>query len=194
MRSFIQSARLAPVWLVARIWLGYEWITAGWDKVTDPTWVGAEAGTAVHGFLEFATSPPMTTGEHPAVASWWAAVTENVLLPLSTPISYLVAFGELFAGIALVLGLFTVVAAAGGALLNFLFLMSGSTGTGLNPEMLVLQIALIAAGAAAYRYGLDTIVQPRLAERMHTRKFRRQLDTIEDHMPVAGHGRTPAAS
>ena len=38
-RFFFASPAAAPIWLVARLWLGYQWLHAGWEKVT-----GTESG------------------------------------------------------------------------------------------------------------------------------------------------------
>ena len=40
------------VWTILRVWLGYKWLTAGVQKLTNPAWVGSEAGTAIQGFQE----------------------------------------------------------------------------------------------------------------------------------------------
>ena len=59
------SKVMAPVWAVIRIYLGFLWLRSGWGKVTDPAWVGPEAGGAVRGFLTGALE--LTTGDHPSV-------------------------------------------------------------------------------------------------------------------------------
>ena len=33
-RFFFASPAAAPIWLVARLWLGYQWLHAGWEKIT----------------------------------------------------------------------------------------------------------------------------------------------------------------
>jgi uncharacterized membrane protein YphA (DoxX/SURF4 family) len=38
------------LWLVARVWVGWEFLQAGWEKVQGPervVWIGSQAGTAV---------------------------------------------------------------------------------------------------------------------------------------------------
>jgi thiosulfate dehydrogenase (quinone) large subunit len=60
--------RWAWIWLVMRLYVGYEWLLAGWDKIINPAWVGSKAGTALSGFIN--NSLTLTTGAHPAVQSW----------------------------------------------------------------------------------------------------------------------------
>ena len=66
------DTRASWFWLLLRLYLGYEWLMAGWAKFTDENgvWVGAKAGTAVTGFLNRALQK--TTGEHPDVSGWYA--------------------------------------------------------------------------------------------------------------------------
>ena len=68
-----------PLWTIARIYLGYIWLLAGWSKVTSSAWVGSEAGTAITGFLQHSLT--LTTGEHPSVQIWYAWLIENIFLP-----------------------------------------------------------------------------------------------------------------
>ena len=32
-RFLFASPAAAPIWLVARLWLGYQWLQAGWEKI-----------------------------------------------------------------------------------------------------------------------------------------------------------------
>jgi thiosulfate dehydrogenase (quinone) large subunit len=61
-----------------------------------------------------------------------------------------VAFGELLVGIALIVGIFTHIAALMGVLMNLAFLLAESTST--NPQLLM--IALVGGVTVGY-YGLD---------------------------------------
>src|SRR5690606_22395963 len=107
------SKTLAPLWTVLRVYLGWLWVDAGWHKVTNPAWVGENAGTAVSGFLNRAVS--LSTGDSPAVTGWYAWIIENIFLPAAPVFSYMVAFGELLIGIALIAGFLTgLVAFLGG--------------------------------------------------------------------------------
>lgn len=62
-RFLFSDVRFSWFWLIIRLYTGYEWFTAGWEKVTSPAWVGAQAGTALTGFVNGALK--QTTGAHP---------------------------------------------------------------------------------------------------------------------------------
>ena len=157
-RLLFADTRLGLVWLLLRIYIGWEWLTAGWGKVTNPVWVGPEAGRAVEGFAMGALQK--TTGAHPDVAGWYADWLQNVIIPNSGIFAHMVAFGELFIGIGLILGLFTGIAAFFGAFLNMNFLFAGTVSS--NPLMFVVQLFLILAWRVAGWWGLDRYVLPLL--------------------------------
>jgi thiosulfate dehydrogenase [quinone] large subunit len=71
-RFLFADTRLAPLWTIIRLYVGYEWLTAGWGKLTNPAgvWVGAKAGAAVTGFMQAALQK--TGGDHPDVTGWYA--------------------------------------------------------------------------------------------------------------------------
>lgn len=162
MTSVLRDPRLGLVWLAVRLWVGWQFLDAGWEKIRDAAWVGSDAPAAINGFLSFASSDQMTAGEHPAVASWYASLIDNAFLPGDTVLSYLIAIGEFAVGLGLILGAFTMAAAFFGAFMNLNFMLAGSTGTGDNPLMFGLGLLLLFAGAAAYVYGLDRFMIPRL--------------------------------
>ncbi|MFB9992376.1 DoxX family protein [Deinococcus oregonensis] len=154
------NPRLAPLWAILRIYVGYEWLTAGWAKVTNPAgvWVGEKAGTAVTGFLKGALAK--TTGEHPDVPGWYAWFVQHVALPNATLFSYAVAYGEVLVGIALILGLFTGLAAFFGGFMNASYLLAGTLST--NPLLFILATWLVLGWRVAGYWGLDRWVLPRL--------------------------------
>ncbi len=148
------SARFAWVWLAVRLYVAYEWLAAGWEKLHSPAWVGSSAGTAIHGFLTSALTK--AAGAHPDVSGWYAYFIQHVALVHPVAISYLVTFGELAVGVALVLGLFTSIAAFFGAFMNLNYLFAGTVS--VNPILLVLQVLLLVAGHGAGRLGLDRFI------------------------------------
>lgn len=155
-----QDSRLAIIWLVIRLYVGWEWLHAGYEKVINPNWVGAHAGVAVQGFLRGALQK--TTGAHPDVQSWYAWFIQHIALPHATTFSYLVSFGELFVGAALILGILTGTAAFFGAFMNFNYLFAGTVS--LNPVLLLLEIFLILAWRTAGLFGLDRWILPRVSK------------------------------
>src|ERR1700677_7343 len=90
-RFIFSDTRFAWVWLLLRLYVGYEWIMAGWGKVTRAGWVGAQAGTAIQGFLNGGGAE--STGAHPAVSGWYAYFLSNVALVHPIIFSYLITYG-----------------------------------------------------------------------------------------------------
>ena len=157
------------VWLIARLWLGYEWLMAGYEKVFgegSAAYVGSKAGSGVAGFLKGALAKstlnptlPAAQAAHPTVQTWYAYLVRDVFLPNATLFSYLVAFGELLVGIALIVGIFTHFAALMGVLMNLSYLFAGTTST--NPQMLVVGLTIVLVGGVAVGYyGIDFFARP----------------------------------
>ena len=145
------DTRLAWFWLIVRLYVGWQWLTAGWEKCTDPQWVGQSAGGALSGFIQGAIQK--SVGAHPDVQDWYAAFLQHAVLPYAHMWSYCVTYGELLVGIALVVGIFTGVAAFFGAFMNLNYLLAGAVST--NPILFTLAIGIILARKVAGYYGLD---------------------------------------
>src|SRR3989344_5455608 len=130
-----KNPQMVWLWTVVRVYVGWQWLHAGWGKVTNPAWVGSDAGSAVTGFLNGALAK--TSGAHPDVSGWYAGFIQSVALPNASLISYLVTYGEILVGVALILGIFTGIAAFFGTFMNLNFLFAGTVST--NPFLLLLQ-------------------------------------------------------
>ena len=157
-RFVFGDTRFSWVWLIVRLYVGYEWFIAGWEKLGNPVWTGAKAGVAVKGFLMGALTK--ASGEHPDVSGWYASFINNFALHHTVGFSYLVVYGELAVGAALILGLFTGIAAFFGTFMNLNYLFAGTVS--VNPLLLLLQLFLILAWRTAGWIGLDRYVLPRL--------------------------------
>ena len=157
-KLFFADTRLSWLWLLIRVYVGYEWLIAGWGKFNNPVWVGSKAGVAVTGFLNGALAK--TSGAHPDVSGWYAGFIQSVALPNASLISYLVTYGEILVGVALILGIFTGIAAFFGTFMNLNFLFAGTVST--NPFLLLLQLFLILSWRTAGYIGLDRYVLPLL--------------------------------
>lgn len=155
-RFLFADTRMAPVWLLLRVYLGYLWFMAGWGKVTEGGWIGEGAGGAVTGFAQGAMA--QTGGEHPQVTQWYAGFLESVVIPNAVLFSYLVVFGEILVGLGLIFGLFTGIAAFFGAFMNASFIFAGTAGA--NPLMFVLAILIMLAWRVAGYWGLDRWALP----------------------------------
>lgn len=150
-RFLFSDTRLAWAWLLIRLYVGWEWFSAGWGKLGNPIWTGDKAGLAVQGFLNGALQK--MTGSHPDVAGWYGIFIQNFALPHSALFSHLVVYGEIVVGVALILGIFTGIAAFFGAFMNLNYLFAGTVS--INPALLLLQLFLILAWRTAGWLGFD---------------------------------------
>lgn len=184
-RWLFGSSAAAWIWLIARLWLGWEWLQSGWGKVFggnitaqfwnwgDPEysltgdenvgWIKGAGdvgvGDSVAGFADRAITS--SEGPHPDVAyGWYVSFLEWIRDTAHPWLGPLVSIGELTIGTLLILGLFTGIAAALGAILNFSFVFAGSAG--VNPAMILVSLLLILAWRNAGWYGLDRWVLRRL--------------------------------
>lgn len=146
----LRGDKAAIFWALLRIYLGWQWMTAGWGKIT--------GGFDASGFLKGAIGK--ATGDHPAVSSWYASFLEGFALPNVGLFNFLIPWGEFLVGLGLILGMFTTIALLGGALMNLNFMLAGTTSS--NPTMYTIAIILLVIGPAAYRWGVDYYLLPKL--------------------------------
>lgn len=149
-RFLFSDTRSAWIWLLIRLYVGYEWITAGWHKVTADVWTGDKSGTALQSFVKGAITKAEAGKD---VAGWYGSFLENIVLPHAKLFSYMVSYGEVLVGLGLILGLLTGIAAFFGGFMNSSYLFAGTLST--NPLLLVLTIWLVLAWKVAGWYGLD---------------------------------------
>lgn len=154
---FLRRARgAAPFYLGIRLFLGYEWISSGWGKLSDPAWV--QTGGALQAYWQRAVQipeqgrPPIT---YPAYRSFIQFMLDSEWY---TWFAKLVAAGELLIGLGLLLGALTAVAAAFGLLMNFSFVYAGSAST--NPTLIILGAIIIYGWLVAGWWGLDRFLLP----------------------------------
>ncbi|GBF10683.1 doxX protein [Tepidibacillus sp. HK-1] len=138
--------------LLLRLYLGWNWMTAGWEKLT-----GSEPFSA-EGFLQGALKK--MGGEHPSVSQWWGGFVENFALPNVGFFNFMIPLGEFLVGLGLILGCLTTAAVFFGMMMNFAFLFSGTVSH--NPQMVLVSIFVIVAGFNAGKIGLDRWVIPYL--------------------------------
>lgn len=167
------DTRTAWLWLIIRLYVGWEWLYAGWEKYQSPVWMGDQAGTAVKGFLMGALQK--SAGMHPDVQGWYASFIQNFALHHTVGFSYLVTFGEIAVGAALILGLFTGIAAFFGSFMNLNYLLAGTVST--NPILLLLQLFLILAWRVAGWWGLDRYMLPALGTPWQAGEIKKSLSS-----------------
>ena len=157
-RFLFANTKIAWIWLIVRLYVGWQWLAAAFEKLQSPVWVGGQAGVAIQGFLQAALQK--TAGAHPDVSGWYGWFIQNIALPHAAVFSYLVTYGELAVGIALMVGVFTGIAAFFGTFMNLNYLFAGTVS--INPILLLLQLFLILAWRIAGWWGLDRYVLPKL--------------------------------
>ena len=161
-KFIFSDKRFAIVWLIARVWLGYQWLSAVQHKLADPAWT--VTGTALQGYWQGAVA---TAPKAIIVFDWYRQVLQFLLdTQWYVWFSRLVVAGELLVGIMLILGAFTGVAAFLGGFMNWNFMMAGSAST--NPMLFVAAVLLILAWKTAGYYGLDRHLLPLLGTPLET--------------------------
>jgi thiosulfate dehydrogenase (quinone) large subunit len=157
-RALFGEVHWAWLWLILRVFIGWEWLQAGLGKIGNAAWTGDNAGAALTGFVSGALAK--TEGAHPDVQLWYAWFLERMVLPNAGVWSYLVVWGEILVGFALIVGLFTGIAAFFGSFMNINYLLAGTVST--NPIMLLMAVFIILAWRTAGWWGLDRWVLPAL--------------------------------
>ncbi len=162
MTDIIKGAKGSWIWLLLRLYVGYEFLEAGWHKITGAT--PFDASGYLKGAVAKIIPPANLTPEQlakfkPITAAWWGDFLNNFAIPNVKVFNFMVPWGEVLVGLALMLGFATIFAATMGMLMNFAFLMSGSTSS--NPYLLVLQFIIVAMGGAYAGYlGVDYYFRP----------------------------------
>jgi thiosulfate dehydrogenase [quinone] large subunit len=154
-----QSTTAAWIWLVVRVWVGYQWLTSGFGKLSNPEWM--ESGQAILAYWKRAVAIPDAPARPLIIYDWYRDFLQFLIDTGSHPwFAKLIVFGELAIGIALILGALVGIAAFFGAVMNVNFMLAGTTST--NPTLLVLSILLILAWKNAGYFGLDRYLLPML--------------------------------
>jgi thiosulfate dehydrogenase [quinone] large subunit len=151
--------RASILWLVIRVWLGWQWFEAGLAKVKNPAWM--QNGEALQGFWTRAVMIP-EQGRPPIAYDWYRNFIQSMLDSGSYVwFAKLIAVGELLVGIAMIFGFLTFATAFFAGFMNWNFIMAGSAST--NGAWLVLAVLLIAAWKISGYLGADYFLLSRLA-------------------------------
>jgi thiosulfate dehydrogenase [quinone] large subunit len=155
-QKLFTDKRAGWLWLVLRVWLGYQWIDAALHKVSNPAWV--QTGEALKGFWTGAVVVP-ESGRPTIAFDWYRSFIQTLLnAEAYTWFGKLIAYGELLIGIALIVGAFTGIAAFFGGLMNWNFMMAGAAST--NPLLFVIALGLIMAWKVSGYVGVDYFLLP----------------------------------
>ena len=158
-QAWFGNVRWAWFWLVIRLYVGYTWISSGLGKIGNPAWV--QTGDALKGFWTRAVEVPSAPAR-PAIAFDWYRTFIQALLDSNSHVWFakLVVAGELLVGAALILGIFTGIAAFMGGFMNWNFMMAGAAS--VNPMLFTFSILLILAWKTAGWLGIDRWLLPLL--------------------------------
>jgi thiosulfate dehydrogenase [quinone] large subunit len=158
-RFLFQSSLASWGWLVLRVWVGVQFLQAGWLKFNEPAWMDG-SGRGILGFWNNALGN--TASGAPIVTYDWYRSFLQFLVNSHAEgwFAKVIVAGELAVGMGLMLGAFVGLAATGGFLLNTAFLLAGSTST--NPVLAVVGVLLILAWKDAGYVGLDRFLLPAL--------------------------------
>lgn len=149
------STKLAWLWLIVRVYLGYQWVNSGWGKISGGTWA---SGESLQGFWTNAVRIP-EQGRPPIAFDWYRDFIQFMLNNgWYTWFADLIMWGEVLIGVALILGAFVGIAAFFGAFMNWNFIMAGAAST--NGLLFTLAILLMLAWKVAGWYGLDRYLLP----------------------------------
>jgi thiosulfate dehydrogenase (quinone) large subunit len=155
-KFFLGSEGSSEMWFVVRMYVGAEWLLAGWEKITSPVW-GA-SGKALAGFTAGALAK--TSGANPAVQGWYAWFLQHIVLPNAGFFSFIVTWGEFAVGVGILLGILTGIAAGFGVLMNLNYLLAGTVS--INPVLGVFGLFLCFSWRVCGWIGIDRWLLPAL--------------------------------
>lgn len=151
------STGSAPLWLGIRLYLGFEWLSAGWHKFDDDAW---RDGDALLGYWQRAVAIPEEGSPAVTYDGWRRFLQYMIDNEWYEWFGWVIIVGEMAVGIGLILGALTGVAAFFGATMNISFMLSGTTSS--NPVFLILSIFLVLGWRVAGFFGLDRWLIPAL--------------------------------
>jgi thiosulfate dehydrogenase (quinone) large subunit len=157
-RYLFSNTRAGLLWLPIRIFVGFEWLEAGWAKLSGHGWT--DGGAALLGYWKSAVAIPQT-GRPPITFEWYRSFLQLLIDNHAEGwFGWLIALGELAVGIGLLLGALVGIAAFFGAMMNVSYMLAGSAST--NPVLFALTVGLMLAWRVAGYYGLDRYLLPLL--------------------------------
>jgi thiosulfate dehydrogenase [quinone] large subunit len=149
----------AIFWMPIRFFVGLEWVQAGEHKLHDDAWMSG--GTALQGYWERAVAIPEPPGRAAITYGWYRDFLQYMLdNEWYTWFAKVIAVGEFLVGLGLIVGALVGIAAFFGTLMNFSFMLAGSSST--NPVLFGLTVFLVLAWKVAGFWGLDRWLLPAL--------------------------------
>ena len=149
--KYLRENKISSIILtVLRLYLGYEWLTAGFHKLT--------GGFDASGFLKGTIANPVKGPEGDVLYGWYVSFLQHFALPNAHIFNTIIPLGEFLVGLGLILGCLTTAAAFFALVMNFSYLFAGTVSS--NPLDILLGVIIVAAGFNAGRIGLDRWVIP----------------------------------
>lgn len=142
----------AGILTILRIYLGWQFLTAGWEKLTGPKAFSAA------GFMKNAVAHPVLSPDKTIEYPTFHAFLQNFALPNVGLFNFLVPWGEFLVGLGLIFGVLTTAASFFGMLMNFMYMFAGTISS--NPWDVLIGIFIIVAGYNAGKFGGDYWVIP----------------------------------
>ena len=104
-RFLLSNSRAGLVWLPIRIFVGFEWLEAGWHKLTGTGWV--DGGASLLGFWNNAVKIP-ATGNPSITFEWYRGFLQTLIDNHAQGwFAWLITFGEMAVGLGLLFGVLT---------------------------------------------------------------------------------------
>lgn len=162
-RFLFSDTRMAAVWLVVRVYVGWAWLDAGLHKVQD---TGATTNYVIDGagilaFWKRIAAVPTAPAKPAITYDWYRSFIQWLIdVHAESFFGKLIAYGETAVGLGLIFGAFTGIAAVSGAFMNLNYMLAGTAST--NPVLLLLGFLLVLAWKTAGYFGLDRFLLPLL--------------------------------
>jgi thiosulfate dehydrogenase [quinone] large subunit len=76
-KALFNNTKLAWIWLIVRIYVGYQWVEASLHKISDPAWMST--GEAIKGYWLHAVSIPEAPARPPIYYDWYRSFLQTLL-------------------------------------------------------------------------------------------------------------------
>ncbi len=160
-RFLFSDTRMALVWLLVRVYVGWSFLEAGWHKIQDTTATGNYIydGAGMLAFWKRIAAIPAAPAKPVITYDWYRGFIQFMIdNHWEGFFGKLIAFDETAVGLGLIFGAFTGIAAVSGAFMNLNFMLAGSAST--NPVLLLLGFLIVLAWKTAGYLGLDRFLLP----------------------------------
>ncbi|MGX7042697.1 DoxX family membrane protein [Leuconostoc holzapfelii] len=155
MITWLRHSKVA-MWLltVLRVYLGFQWASDGFAKLTGPKPFDAS------GLIMWAIKHPVTDPTGAKAFPWydWFLNTFTNHGHATAAFSFLVSWGELLVGLGLIFGTLTLAASFFALVMNFSYLGAGVVS--VNPTYIIIGGILLISGFNSGKIGLDRWVTP----------------------------------